>query len=326
MARTESLDSGTSRALSPARGRLVVTATDSTGKPVADADVWILDIDGLDRIEATLAGRMTGDLIATSRSLATHVQTTDSMGRATFHRSDAKGVLIAAERGPLFGQKEIAHSNSDELPSDITVRLAERRVFEVAVSHPSGEPAVGIPVSAGVRTPIPGSVDGRTRSDLLPVTARTDEAGRATLYLPREFRMGELFARARVATERHQVSELVSGSETAIVLPASGTLLCRVVDDEDGAPITGGYVQLFARRDGSVSDATLVRPIENGSVRFNAVEAGIVLSATLVLPTESGYGRAKVRVGAIELGTTTSTTIEVSTKDLEPVTRTPGSS
>lgn len=298
--------------------RFVVTALDERGAPVPGAVVWILERDGLDPVEAAFTARVTGDLVETSRVLASHTGTTDALGRAAFEFIEAANVLAAGEHGPLFGQIELVGTPAERRANEAVIRLENRRAFEVLVTHANGDAAASIPVTAGVETPVPGATDGRTRSDLLPVTARTDANGRATLYLPRGFERGRAFARARIASEERSSAELVQGRAARIELPATSALELRVVDRHDLAPIEGGFVQLFALRDGSVSDATLVRRIAEGRVRFPAVELGAPLNATCVLRTPSGYGRAKVRVEPIGESTDTAT-IEIDTTDLTPI-------
>lgn len=311
--RSEGVSADGAPAILPASApavRTVVFVKDAAGAPVAGADVWCIDQSLMDPRRAAFASRETGDLVTTSRVLASETTRTDSLGRAGLRLDARRSVLVAGELGASFGQAEFANG----LGSEVELTLSARRSYTVTVVDPSGAPVQGVPLTIGVAEVSPAGLTERTRVDLMPVTSMTGPDGVATLHVPSRFvdRYGEksLLAVARIPSRSRISKRLGEASALELVLPPICTLTLVAPPEEAGGDPWQGLVQVFAASHGSQSDSTLAVQLVDGVARIPAVEIGVALrvnglielSGSATRRDDVEHGRLGERLDALSAG------------------------
>ena len=118
---TAAAASETPSALAQDAASLRVRVIDANGAPLPGASVLVLGDAGLSSTSARLASRSTGDYAATLRALAEQVATTGPDGRVRAERPEGTSVLVAAERGTLFGTAE-GRADEAARPSEVGAR------------------------------------------------------------------------------------------------------------------------------------------------------------------------------------------------------------
>ena len=305
---------GTPSPAVPEESRLRVEVVDGAGAPIAGADVWLIEQSGLDPTRAAFASRVTGDLVATSRELASQVIRSDERGIALLERPSG-GAMIAGERGSAFGQAEFL----GRPPADVRIQLADRLEFQITVLDAVGTPLAGVPLTLGVQ-----AAQGRQMPELLPVTSLSGEDGVVVLYVPQKLigaiERSALVVMARIPSRRPTVLTLDAAIASDMILPAVGRLEL-FAPELGGGPPWSGLIQVFASSDGTRSDTTLAVRLENGYVELPAVEADTDLRISGLISLEGGgappFGRLRRRIGGIEPNRTNRVELKIVREELE---------
>lgn len=291
-------------ASSPPRGGeegafLVVQAIDGTGAPLKDADVRVVTSADLRRPEAVVAGRVTGDVVATVHAMAAAVGRTDRLGMARLAWPEGDSLLIAVERDARYGQIELPASEISR-SEPLTVTAPLRLEQYVTIDAEDGGPLGGVQISAAVR----GEGDA---IEILPVTAVTDSSGRADLRVPKgAFGQRVPLVVARIATRERVIGPWRTGAVARLTAPPTAEAHLAPIPDPAGGTLHA-LVQVFAESDGSRSTATLAHRVGPEGGLIGRVERGIDLRAVALLSRGDGadqllLGRFEWTIKAREVG------------------------
>lgn len=259
---------------------LVVQAIDETGAPLKEAEVRVVSSANLRRPEAVVAGRVTGDVVATVHAMASSVGRTDRVGIARLAWPEGESLLIAVERDARYGQVELPAS---EVPTDepLNVTAPLRLEQHVSIDAEDGGPLEGVQISAAVR----GEGDA---IDILPVTAVTDSSGRADLRVPKgAFGQRVPLVVARIATKERVIGPWRTGAVARLTAPPTAEARIAPIPDPAGGTLHA-LVQVFAESDGSRSTATLAHRVGADGGFIGRVERGIDLRAVALLTRGEG--------------------------------------
>jgi hypothetical protein len=279
------------------------------GGRLEGVEVWLVDAESIDPERAVIASRTLGDWVAASRAMATQTAITDESGSAELDGAGTKGFLVAARSGALFGMAEAL--GGSERGDRLELNLVERRSYRVVLTDAEGAPATGVQIT--LAAPDPGAPD---RPFMLPSTATTDAAGRATLFEPPAAATRVLEGLDQVP-ERLAILRLAARDLSPLELRADGEALPWSLPPMERLELAckhaafsrehwAGLVQVFPAADGSRSPRTLAQSFGGGVLKLPFVGQGEDLRAVAVISEASAperfLGTFTMAIDALDAG------------------------
>ncbi|MEE2939294.1 MAG: hypothetical protein VX460_02805 [Planctomycetota bacterium] len=279
--------------------------TEGGATVTGECEIWALQEGAFDPRALLVVGRATGDRVETSRRVATWSGRARA-GRADLPRAAGASVLVMARRGASYGEVEITPA----AVCPVELAIHPRTALTARVVDGAGQPVAGVPVGLGLR-----ELRGGVRD--LPIAARTDADGLATLYggADEAAKGAPLVACVRTATAERLVRPITPALEASFVLPDPASVEVRF----DGGAAGGieGIVQVFAAAEGSRSARALGSLVERGATEPIVVQGGVPLRAIIAVtdPEDRGViaGRVSLEVGEVQPGETRRETIDLAT-------------